>query len=247
MNIQNRIAPVIGTAILAACATVPEPTSELEEAQAAYQQAKDDTQVLTYAASDLDAAESTLERAAAATTVEDMNSLAYVANAEVELAKAKARRNIAEARVQELSAVKDRVQLEVREAELQASREQLAALKAKETERGTVVTLGSVLFATGRSELLPGAMSTVERLANYLENNPSKNVLIEGHTDSTGSDETNLQLSQYRANAVRMALVSEGISPRRIMATGLGSSRPVASNATAAGRQQNRRVEIVIQ
>lgn len=233
--------------ITAGCTSVPESTPELESARTAYREARSNADVLKYASGELEEAQNTLDRAAAAKSIEDMNSGAYVASTQVRTAIAKADREVAEAKITELSDVKNRVQLEVREAELEASRAQLAALKARKTERGTVVTLGSFLFETGKAVLLPGAMQSVARLGDYLENNPDKQVLIEGHTDSTGSDATNLRLSQERADSVRMALVSEGISPSRLVATGLGSSRPVASNDTAAGRQQNRRVEIIIQ
>ena len=246
-TINRALLPVVITIAAVGCATMPEPTQQLEAAQSAYNRAKENPEVLRHAARDLEAADEALARAVAATNVDDMNSLAYVANSKVQLAEAKAQRQVAAAKTAELSRVKNRVQLEVRDAELQASRAQLAALQAKETERGTVVTLGSVLFATGRSELLPGALQSVDRLADYLASNERKTVLIEGHTDSTGSDETNLRLSQDRADAVRMALTAEGIAAKRIVATGLSSTRPVASNDTAAGRQQNRRVEIVIQ
>lgn len=246
MNKRNVLVG-LGLAILAACASTPESTPALDAAKAAFDAAKEDPDVLKYAAQDLDAAQTTLERAATATDVDDINTLAYVAASEVKLAEAKSQREVAEAKMDELAKVKSQVQLEVRDAELAASRSQLADLQAKETDRGTVVTLGSVLFATGRSELLPGAMQSVDRLAEYLQGNPDKTVVIEGHTDSTGSDSTNLRLSQERADAVRMALITRGIVAGRIVATGLGSSRPVASNDTAAGRQQNRRVEIIIQ
>lgn len=240
---------------LAGCASKPpEPTPALQDARAAYALAKEDPDVLRYAARDLEQAQATLERAAGVKDVKDMNSLAYVASAEVQLAEAKAQRNVAEAKIEELSAVKSRVQLEVREAELAASRQQLAqrdaeleALKAEQTSRGMVITLGNVLFATGRSELLPGAMDSIDRLAAYLASEPRKTVRIEGHTDNTGSEQTNQRLSQERAEAVRNSLVARAIDPQRITAIGLASSRPVASNATAEGRQQNRRVEIIIQ
>lgn len=248
MGILNRTLTVaLALAALAGCASTPDSTPALDSAQAAYARAKENPQVLRFAAKDLEKAEATLARAAAADGLEDVNSLAYVAAAEVELAEARARRGIAEARIDELAKVKNEIQLQVRDAELADSRTQLAALKAKETARGTVITLGNVLFATGRSELLAGAMQTVDRLADYLKDNAVKTVLIEGHTDSTGSDATNLRLSQERADAVRMALLSRGIEPGRIVATGLGSSQPVATNDTPEGRQQNRRVEIIIQ
>jgi outer membrane protein OmpA-like peptidoglycan-associated protein len=244
---QSKILLAMITVAVAGCASIPETTPDLDAAQAAYARAKDNPEVLRYSASELETVQATLQRAAAAKTLDDKNSLAYIASSEVQLAEAKAQRQVAEARARELSKVKDQVRLQIREAELEASQAQLAQLKAKETERGIVVTLGSMLFATGKSELLPGALETINRLADYLNTNPGNTVLIEGHTDSTGSDTTNLRLSQDRANAVRMTLIGDGVSAQRITATGLGSSRPVAPNATAEGRQQNRRVEVVIQ
>jgi outer membrane protein OmpA-like peptidoglycan-associated protein len=217
------------------------------EAQQAYQRAKENPDVLRYAANQLREAETSLQRAEAAENLADMNSRAYVANAQVLTAEAIARQRVAEARIEELALIKNSVQLENREAELMSARQELADLQARQTERGAVVTLGNVLFATGRSELLSGAERSVDRLASYLAKNVEKTVLIEGHTDSTGSDTTNLQLSQDRADAVRSALVAQGIAGNRIIATGLGSSQPAAPNTTVEGRQQNRRVEVVIQ
>lgn len=259
--------PAFVAAVLAGCATMPESTPPLEEARAAHERARANPDVLRHANDIMDRATATLEEAEAADDVDEMNDLAYIANAEVQTAEAVASRQAAEARVQELSRVKQRVQLEVREAEaaaarsradtseqaleqsreaLEESREQLRALQAKQTERGTVVTLGNVLFETGKSQLLPGAMNSLNRLADYLKNNEKATVLIEGHTDSTGSDELNMRLSRARAESVRSELVTRDIDSSRITVAGLGSSQPVASNSTAAGRQQNRRVEIII-
>ncbi len=250
MNMKlNRIVcatAVVLAVFVAGCASVPKPSSALQEAQAAYEKAKGNTDVLKYASGNLNEANATLNSAAAATNLDDMNSLAYVANSQVQVAEAVAKRKSAEAQIAQLNTVKDSVQLEMRDAELAASQAQLAALKAKQTDRGTVVTLGSVLFATGKADLMPGAMDSINRLAIYLQANPNAGVVIEGHTDSTGSDATNLRLSQERADAVRTALLAKGIAPERVVATGLGSSKPVASNDTAAGRQANRRVEVII-
>lgn len=124
--------------------------------------------------------------------------------------------------------------------------QELADLQAKQTERGMVLTLGDVLFDTGRAELKAGAFSTVDRLATFLRENPERGVAIEGHTDSVGSDSFNQGLSERRAEAVRAALTSRGIDAARVTAKGLGKSAPVASNASAEGRQRNRRVEIII-
>jgi len=126
--------------------------------------------------------------------------------------------------------------------------QELAALRAQaqETERGLVLTLGDVLFASNRADLQPGAMQKLHPLVTFLNENPNRNIVIEGHTDNIGSDSYNLDLSQRRAEAVRAFLVQNGIRGTRVAAKGQGESYPVASNTTEAGRQQNRRVEIVI-
>jgi outer membrane protein OmpA-like peptidoglycan-associated protein len=128
----------------------------------------------------------------------------------------------------------------------QALMESLNDLQARQTERGVVLTLSDVLFDTGKAELKPGAMSAIDRLAMFMREYPERSVRIEGHTDARGSDELNRDLSQRRANAVEQALLARGISADRVEAVGLGEAYPVASNETAAGMQENRRVEIVI-
>ena len=127
----------------------------------------------------------------------------------------------------------------------QQLQQQLADLQAKQTDRGMIMTLGNVLFDTNGDTLKPGADDMVSRLSQFLQSHPDIKVRIEGHTDSTGSDDYNQALSQRRANAVATALEGRGISAQRIQAVGRGKSAPVAGNDTAAGRQQNRRVEII--
>jgi outer membrane protein OmpA-like peptidoglycan-associated protein len=122
---------------------------------------------------------------------------------------------------------------------------QIDQLNARPTDRGMVLTLGDVLFDTGHAELKPGATRTLDKVATFLGKNPQRKVRIEGYTDSTGSEEYNRELSERRADAVRDALAARGIGSDRIEATGLGERYAVASNDTAAGRQQNRRVELV--
>ena len=124
--------------------------------------------------------------------------------------------------------------------------EQLADLKAKPTERGMVLTLGDVLFDTGRASLSSGAAGPIDHLANFLKKNPGRMATIEGYTDSSGGNDMNQALSERRAEAVKNALIDRGVAVNRIEARGLGESQPVATNATASGRQQNRRVEIVL-
>jgi len=124
--------------------------------------------------------------------------------------------------------------------------QQVEELKTEETDRGLVLTLGSVLFETNKSTLRSGAMRTVEKVATFLNEYPDRNILIEGFTDSEGSEDYNRDLSLKRAQAVRDQLVSFGVANGRITTEGYGEEFPVAENSTAAGRQQNRRVEIVI-
>jgi outer membrane protein OmpA-like peptidoglycan-associated protein len=123
--------------------------------------------------------------------------------------------------------------------------QQLQDLQAKQTDRGMMLTLGNVLFDTNGDTLKPGADELVARLAQFLQNHPDIKVRIEGHTDSTGGDAYNQSLSERRAEAVALALEARGIPVQRIQAIGRGKSAPVAGNDTAAGRQQNRRVEII--
>ncbi len=129
-------------------------------------------------------------------------------------------------------------------AELQR---QIDELQAKETDRGLVLTLGDVLFTTGQADLKAGVVSNLGRLATFLQQNPGRNVEIEGHTDNVGSDEYNQALSQRRADSVRSFLIQQGIGPERIRTSGKGEHQPVADNESGGGRQQNRRVEVIIE
>ncbi|WP_338758737.1 OmpA family protein [Massilia sp. METH4] len=128
----------------------------------------------------------------------------------------------------------------------QALAAQLAELQAKQTERGTIITLGDVLFNVDQAVLTSQGQATVQKLATILRENPDRTVLVEGFTDSTGSTAHNLELSQRRAEAVRAALAQAGIERSRVDVRGYGEAYPVAGNATAGDRQLNRRVEIVL-
>jgi outer membrane protein OmpA-like peptidoglycan-associated protein len=128
---------------------------------------------------------------------------------------------------------------------------QLRALVAEitdlqQTQRGLVISLSGILFDVGQSTLKAGSQASIQRIATVLTQYPQHQILVEGHTDATGSDEFNMGLSRDRANSVRSALVAGGVDASKISAEGYGESRPVAGNDTPAGRQQNRRVEIVI-
>jgi len=153
---------------------------------------------------------------------------------------------------QELQQTREQLSAETqRLQEAEAARQRaLAELgNVKNEPRGTVITIpGSVSFASGQAALLPSARNRLEQVATALKQGEgSSKIVIEGHTDATGSPEKNQALSQQRAEAVRESLISKGIPADRVQAVGYGESRPVADNSSPAGRATNRRVEIVVQ
>jgi outer membrane protein OmpA-like peptidoglycan-associated protein len=203
-----------------------------------------------------------------------VDHLAYLARQRVAIVVATANRKIAEEDMVTATRERDRMRLAARTTEAdtatvaaQSARRdaeasqrmsadtqqrntrleaQLAALNAKKTDRGMVVTLGDVLFDTDRSVLRAGSQRNLEKLAVFLNAYPTRRAMVEGYTDSVGSEEHNQQLSDRRADAVRMAIVGLGVAGERITAQGHGESFPVAGNDSASGRQMNRRVEIVL-
>ncbi len=235
-------------ALAAGCATRP---AALDQAQTALQTARADQDVTTYAAAELDAAQTQLLSANQAWEegegAAEAAHRADLASSQVEIARAAAQSRKSQAEIAELGDQRDKVLRQAAESQVDTLRQQLADLQAQQTERGIVLTVGDVLFDVGLATLKPGAINEIVRLAQFLQENPDRRVTIEGHTDSTGSLATNLVLSQRRAEAVADALVAAGVPRQRITATGLGPDFPVANNATAAGRQQNRRVEVVIE
>jgi outer membrane protein OmpA-like peptidoglycan-associated protein len=154
----------------------------------------------------------------------------------------------AQQRAQQAQVASIATEQQLRAADARA--EQLAAelreLKAQPGDRGVVVTLDDVLFDTGRAQLRSGGLRVVQRIAEFMAAYPNRSVAIEGFTDSVGTDEYNRDLSQRRAEAVKSALVDAGIAADRIATHGYGEQYPVATNDTSAGRQQNRRVEVLI-
>ncbi|HEY6065989.1 MAG TPA: OmpA family protein, partial [Thermoanaerobaculia bacterium] len=130
--------------------------------------------------------------------------------------------------------------------ELQRTLSQLASVRRE--ARGLIVTLpGNIYFDVNKSDVKPAMRARLTEIAKALAAAPGSRVLVEGHTDSDGSNEYNLQLSRLRADSVRSVLVAGGVNPDRIESQGYGETRPVATNATGAGKAQNRRVEIVIE
>lgn len=147
----------------------------------------------------------------------------------------------------QLSASQDALAIaEQRTREAMSALEKLAAVK--EEARGLVITLsGSVLFRSDESTLLPSAQTKLGQVATALMASKERSIIVEGHTDSQGSDAHNLELSQRRAEAVRTFLTGQGYDPSKIRAVGIGEARPIAENESAEGRANNRRVELVVQ
>jgi len=262
--------PLALALLLAGCAT--QTTNErLAEAQQAVQAAEQDPNVTQYAPLALNDAREALskaERAARADApMEEVNHLAYLAQRKAQVAQAVARREMVVSAAEQAGEERQRILMQSREEEaararadaerarqeaqeaqqaLQDAQRQLSELSPRQTERGLTMTMGEVLFPFDSAELKPGNQRAVDRLAQFLRERPELNVLIEGHTDSVGDAAYNERLSERRAESVREALISRGIDPSRIRATGLGENYPVASNSDAAGRSENRRVEVVV-
>ena len=163
--------------------------------------------------------------------------------AEAQAAAALAQQQAANAQQQAAVAQDQTRAMAERAAKLEAL---LVDMNAKQTERGMVITIGDVLFATNEANLTPNGMSTLRKLADVMTQNQERTVLVEGFTDSTGSSSYNQDLAQRRANAVASALGSMGVQRERIAMKAYGEAFPVAANDTASNRQLNRRVEVVL-
>ena len=172
---------------------------------------------------------------------------------EADLAKSDAVTARAESEQQKVSATNARSEADAallaanvsQQAAMELQR-QLEILQARPTDRGLVLTLGDTLFATGKSELKSGATANLDKLTAFMTEYPERTAAIEGFTDSMGSDEYNQDLSERRAASVKRYLVGQGVDTSRLSSAGRGENDPVADNESAAGRQQNRRVEVII-
>ena len=171
-----------------------------------------------------------------------VDQLAYLTNQRVEVAKQTIALRTAENQIKNAGSDRAQALLDARDAQIK----QLRGLNAKQTERGTLVTFGDVLFDFDQASLKANSRDSITTLANYLIKNPDRKVIVEGYTDSKGSAAYNQGLSERRANAVKNALVRAGVEPSRIVAQGYGKEYPVADNASSSGRAQNRRVEVTI-
>jgi outer membrane protein OmpA-like peptidoglycan-associated protein len=221
---------------------------------------------------ELKEAQNTLQRAEA---LQDENAdaaridhQAYLASQRTRIAQDTASLRAAEQTVKDADAARKEVLLQARTRQAQAAASQMRAAQLqsaalekrvallqdaldraqmRKTDRGYVLTLGAdVLFDVDKAKLKPGAELSIAKIADFLREDPSRRIAIEEFTGSTGSDSYNRSLSERRAQAVKAALVTQGIEPSRIETRGCGEAYPIATNATAAGRQLNRRVETVL-
>jgi outer membrane protein OmpA-like peptidoglycan-associated protein len=259
---------------LAGCATTPVSPDGAAEVRAKLTRLQSDSNLAARAPVALQEAE-TAVRAAEVPVASDAalgTHLVYMADRKVEIAIAQASARYAEDQRAKLGEERERARLMARTQEADRARadadatriaaagaaseaarksedmqRQIDALQAKETDRGIVLTLGDVLFTSGRADLKAGAASNLDRLVTFLNQNSDRNVQIEGHTDNVGGDDYNQGLSQRRAESVKSYLTLQGIGSGRIAASGKGEHQPVADNESEGGRQQNRRVEVIVE
>jgi outer membrane protein OmpA-like peptidoglycan-associated protein len=258
---RTLIAATVASVLLAACASAPVAPQGSADVRARLTQLQSDPNLGSRAPLAMEQAEAAVRTAEKPVADGALGShRVYVADRKVEIARARAETRLSEDQRAAITADRATARLDSRTREVDAARDATAeakdqnaelqreidALKARPTDRGLVLTLGDVLFETGRADLKPGAASNLDQLVSFLAKYPARTVAIEGHTDSVGGDDYNLGLSQRRADAVRSHLVRQGVDAGRISTMGAGKASPVASNDTAAGRQQNRRVEVII-
>ncbi|HIQ42801.1 MAG TPA: DUF4398 domain-containing protein [Pseudomonas oleovorans] len=248
---------LLGAALLSGCALNQAANEEtLEQARVSFQSVKEDPGVLRAAPKDVIRAGESLARAERLSSywgsAADVRHYAYLSQRYAEIARQQSDINLNQERAAKLELERQRLQLTLREAKLLSVQqhngwleEQMVSLATSETERGLVMTLGDMLFDAGRADLQPAANRTVLKLVQFLQINPQRRVRIEGYTDNTGDTAENLALSRARAQTVADLLVDLGIDAKRIQVAGYGVDFPVAENASARGRAQNRRVEIV--
>jgi outer membrane protein OmpA-like peptidoglycan-associated protein len=257
-------------ATLAACNSLPERNNALEQARTQFNAAQGDASVASLAPDELKLAGDSLHTADQAWndrgTLATVDHLAYMTSQRVVIARETASNKASQAVTAGAAAERDKTRLAMRTNEADTAQQKLAIadanavkdqaqvnnlemqlhdLNAKKTERGMVVTLGDVLFDSGKSSLRANGDHSMTKLSEFFKHNPQRKASIEGYTDSVGGASANQALSEQRAHAVMTALVNLGVPTDRLSTQAHGEDNPVADNGTAAGRQMNRRVEIV--
>ncbi len=263
-KIAIRLVPLMALLFLAACATVPKaPPPQVVRLNNQLTQLRADQRIAANAADELNRAQtavSVLTNQARSLDEQHYQQRVYIADRLIQTAEAAGLARYEEQRGEELGRERDQLLLQVKtqqasvareetasaQAQLEVMRSKLSELETKQTKRGLVITLGDVLFEVDKDYLKPGATRALDQLARALRDDPDASIQIEGHTDSTGSREHNMDLSRRRAESVQSYLISHGISRARLTTRGMGPDYAVASNQTTAGRQQNRRVEVIV-
>jgi outer membrane protein OmpA-like peptidoglycan-associated protein len=256
---------------VAGCSTTQDKPSALEEVQTDYERVASQPFVQQFAPEELDDARRAVAQTEEAwqkdADEELIRHYAYIAERRISIAEEAGEEGRAEQAINNAETERQQVLLKVRET--QANRAQTRAeqaemrareleqnlanlesemetIKTEKTAEGIVLTLQDILFDTNEATLKPNASATLDKVAAFLNNYERRQLEIKGYTDSTGSEGYNQELSERRARSVEEALVARGVLPGRIDTSGFGERYPVASNDTAFGRQQNRRVEILI-
>ncbi len=259
------IAVAVAAALLAACATVATQPPGSAALRARLTTLQADPQLAGRAPLAIEKANMAVAAAEKPQADPAVNAhLQFMADREISIATAVAQSQLAvdqrkditeqraamqlKARTQETDVANQKTVIAVAEGQRNAAdlQQQIDDLQAKVTDRGLVLTLGDVLFTTGTATLNMGAGAQLTKLSGFLNKHPDRTAQIDGYTDSVGSDEYNQGLSQRRADSVKSYLVNQGIATERLVATGKGKSSPVGDNASVTGRQQNRRVEVII-
>ena len=261
LNTHTLIAATVSSVLLAACAAAPQIPAGAAQARSKLTQLQSHQDLATRAPVAIKAAEVAVSAAETPQTDQELGAhQVYIADRKVDTAWALAESRLAEDQRAALGADREDARLDARTREADAAKlaaasseaesaelqRQIDELQAKDTDRGLVLTLGDVLFETGKAQLQSGATGNLNTLVKFLNNYPNRTVLIEGYTDSVGSNDYNQELSSRRAESVQAYLVGQGIDRGRLTASGLGESAPVADNESAMGRQLNRRVEVII-
>ncbi|WP_299582592.1 OmpA family protein [uncultured Microbulbifer sp.] len=252
---KSLIALGIATAVVSGCATteMPKPLAEVEDQ---YQAMSRNDLVNRHATVPLRAAGDSVSEAKTAWqegNETDMEHQVYLAQKMLGVAKYEVDIAKMEAQFENADMVRAGLVLQDKNSELAQNQQELKMLKKELEKMGSkqnadtnVLTLGDVLFAFDDHELQPGAKPTVKKLADFLSAHENTKAVIEGYTDSLGSEAYNLELSKKRARSIQNVLINSGVASDRISVKGYGESNPVASNDTLAGRQHNRRVEVVL-
>jgi outer membrane protein OmpA-like peptidoglycan-associated protein len=238
-----------------------EASQALRRTEQAWEQSSDEAEVkhLAYLTNKrVEIARETAQQKAAETEAQQLKQEREKFLLETRTREAERAKQLAESRAREVQIAQQEAEARARDSQ-EAQRKAQAAtdraaelekrfaeLKAKQTDRGFELTLSDVLFEFNKANLKAGSARSLTKITEFLRENPQRQITIEGYTDNVGSDAYNRELSQRRAEAVREFFVQNGISANRITARGLGEEYPVASNDTEAGRQQNRRVQIII-